>query len=148
MIKHDVSIRILIGVIIFLLVCGITGKAQAQVLYPYPFLGFNPYFLPYNAFPFPYASPVMPAYPFIGAPVLAPPLPTSRIGAATLIITNPTAGTVSVINPTVATVPTVTTASPPPLLSLLGTIYASALYEGPLSTANPLLFALLQNLFL
>lgn len=44
------------------------------------------------------------------------------------------------LNPTV-------TASPPLLLSILGILYSSALYEGALSTENPLLFALLQNFF-
>ena len=148
MIRENIQSRVLIVVIIFLLVIGIAGKVKAQGFYPYPFLGLNPFFTSYPAFPFAYAPPIFPVNPFIGAPLVAPPAPLSRIGAATIIVTNPTAGTVSVINPTVATAPTVTTASPPPLLSLLGTIYASALYEGALSTANPLLFALLQNLFL
>jgi hypothetical protein len=58
---------------------------------------------------------------------------------------------VSVINPTVAAAPTVTptaVAAPTPLLSILAPLYASLLYNSPLTTANPLLNALLQTVFL
>jgi hypothetical protein len=133
----------------FVLICGIAGQTEAQWLFPInPYLGVNPYFLSYYP-PFPYYLPpaAIAPYPF-SSPLLAPPVPT-RVGAATLIITNPTAGTatLTVVNPTV-TAPTAVAASPPPLLSLLATLYSSALYEGLLSTANPLLFATLQSLFL
>ena len=149
MFKHNSSISFVIGVIIFVLICGVAGQARAQWLYPLnPYLGINPYFLSYPPLPYYYSPAAITPYPSFISPLLASPVLPPRIGAATLIITNPTAGTVSVINPTVAAAPTVTTASPPQLLSLLGTLYASALYEGLLSTANPLLFALLQNLFM
>jgi len=145
MLKHRYAILLLLGIVILFLTFGMVTQAQAQWFYPY----YNPFFGPYSRLSFGFYPPVMPVYPFLGAPVVAPPLP-SRVGAATIIITNPTAGTVSVLNPTVASVPTVTAAvaSPPPLLSLLATVYSTALYEGALSTENPLLFALLQNLFL
>ena len=152
MIKHDHLIYFLVFMIMFALVCSIAGQAKAQWWYPFnPYLGFNPYFLPYSPLPYAFYPTFIAPYPFMSAPVLTPP-PT-RVGAATLIITNPTAGTaaVTVINPTVASVPAVATAvapSPTPLLSLLATLYSSALYEGLLSTANPLLFATLQYLFL
>ena len=149
----DNLIYVLIGMLVLAIVCGFAAEGMSQApFYPIvnPGFGVNPYLYPFAAFPPIFPSPALlplsyPAFPLNSAPAFSP---FPRIGAATIIITDPTAGTVSVINPTVAAVPTVTTASPPPLLSLLGTLYASALYEGPLSTANPLLFALLQNLFL
>jgi len=148
MFNRSRTIKVLVCIFILLLVTGMAVVAQAQ--FYNPLLGLNPFFFPYYPqLSFSYYPPVIPSYPLIGAPVFAPPLPVSRLGAATIIVTNPTAGTVSVINPAVASVPAVpTAAAPAPLLSLLGTIYASALYEGALSTENPLLFALLQNLFL
>jgi hypothetical protein len=148
--KHENSIYVLIGVLILVIVCGFAAEGMSQVpFYPPPYIGwgFNPFLNPFAIAPIGSYFPLLssPQIPLYSAPAVSP---FSRIGAATIIVTNPTAGTVSVINPTVATTPTVTTASPPPLLSLLATVYASALYEGALSTANPLLFALLQNLFL
>ena len=141
----------LICIVMVFMICGLAAEAIAQAPYLYPFWGFGPFGYGYGAFPriapisglFP---PRYPALPYYSAPSLSA---FPRVGAATIIVTNPTAGTVSVINPAAAT-PTVVAApaSPPPLLSLLATIYTSALYEGALSTANPLLFALLQNLFL
>ncbi|MGA1843613.1 MAG: hypothetical protein ACMUIS_03515 [bacterium] len=144
---RDGIIPILIGVMLFLVVCGLAGNGECQFYYPY--FGFYPYFAPYPPIPFGLTFPIVPSYPFMSSPALVPPLPT-RVGAATIIVTNPTAGTVSVLNPTVAapTVTTTATAAPPPLLSILGTLYSSLLYEGLLSTANPLLFATLQYLFL
>jgi hypothetical protein len=150
MINRNSLIQLLISLMVLFIVFSIAGQAQAQWLYPFnPYLGFNPYFFSYPTLPYAFSPPVFMPYPFFGAPVLTPPLP-SRVGAATIIVTNPTAGTVSIINPTVASVPAATVAapSPTPLLSLLATIYTSALYEGLLSTANPLLFATLQTLFL
>ncbi|MGA1796890.1 MAG: hypothetical protein ACMUIL_13630 [bacterium] len=141
----------LICIAMVFMVCGLATEGTAQVPYLYPFWGFGAFGYPFGAFPpvapvsrlFPLSYPALPYY--------SPPSLSAfpRIGAATIIVTNPTAGTVSVINPTVAA-PTLTAApaSPPPLLSLLATVYTSALYEGALSTENPLLFALLQNLFL
>ena len=149
MLDRSRTIQVFICIFILLLISGIAGMAQAQ--FYNPFLGLNPFFFPYYPaqLSIGFYPPVLPSYPLIGAPAFAPPLPVSRLGAATIIVTNPTAGTVSVINPTVASVPAVpTAAAPAPLFSLLGTVYASALYEGALSTENPLLFALLQNLFL
>ena len=141
------SIYILVGIMVLLILGSFVTEAMAQNPF-FPFWGFNPY--PYYFGFIPPVPPTLAYFPPVYAPnpVMAYP-PLTRAGAATIIITNPTAGTVTVLNPTVAA-PTVVTAapSPPPLLSLLGTIYASALYEGALSTANPLLFALLQNLFL
>jgi len=152
MINRNALIRILISLMVLFIVFSIAGQAQAQWFYPlnpYPFLGFNPYFFSYPTLPYAFSRPAFTPYPFFGAPAFTSPLLT-RVGAATIIVTNPTAGTVSVINPTVASIPaaTVAVASPPPLLSLLATLYSSALYEGLLSTANPLLFATLQTLFL
>jgi hypothetical protein len=154
MVSKKAFISIFICIIVMFLVCGMAGNAQSQV-YPFnPFLAFNPYLFSFPPLPSAYAPSIFPAYPSLlnaASLVPVPPVLTPRIGAATIIIANPTAGTVTVVNPTVATAPAVaTTVAPasPPLLSLLGTIYASALYEGLLSTANPLLFALLQNLFL
>jgi len=151
--KYDSSIYVLIGVLTLVLICGFAAEGMSQVpFYPPAYLGWgiNPYLYPFAVIPtIAPSTPFLPlSYPtnlFYSAPAFSP---FPRVGAATIIVTNPTAGTVSVINPTVTSAPTATTASPPPLLSLLGTIYASALYEGALSTANPLLFALLQNLFL
>jgi hypothetical protein len=152
---HDSSIYVLILVATLIILCSFATEsmAQAPFLFPqympwginsfmYPFAPIPPAIIPPAAF-FPISYPTIPYY---NAPVFSP---LTRVGAATIIVTNPTAGTVSVINPAVATAPTVPAAtSPAPLLSLLATVYASALYEGALSTANPLLFALLQNLFL
>ena len=151
---HDSSIYVLILLATLIILCSFATESMAQG----PFL--FPQYLPWgiNSFMYPFA----PIPPAITAPAFFPlsyPMvpyynarvfsPLTRVGAATIIVTNPTAGTVSVINPAVATAPTVPAAtSPAPLLSLLATVYASALYEGALSTANPLLFALLQNLFL
>ncbi|MGA1845105.1 MAG: hypothetical protein ACMUIS_11140 [bacterium] len=141
----------LICIAMVFMFCGLATEGIAQVPYLYPFWGFSTFGYPFGAFPpvAPVSGLFPPSYPAL--PYYSPPSISAfpRIGAATIIVTNPTAGTVSVINPTVAA-PTVATApaSPPPLLSLLATIYTSALYEGALSTANPLLFALLQNLFL
>ena len=151
--KFDNLTYFLIGILTLVLVCGFAAEVISQIpFYPPVYLGWgiNPYLYPYAVIPTitPSSAYLPLSYPtnlFYSAPAFSP---FPRVGAATIIVTNPTAGTVSVINPTVASVPTATTASPPPLLSLLGTIYASALYEGALSTANPLLFALLQNLFL
>ena len=144
--RYNKSIYVLIGIMVLLILCSFVTEAMAQGFNPFWGYNFYPYYL--RAIP---PFPTAPAYyPQIYAPSpLLAYSPLSRVGAATIIVTNPTAGTVSVLNPAVAT-PTVVTAapSPPPLLSLLATIYASALYEGALSTANPLLFALLQNLFL
>jgi hypothetical protein len=146
---------ILILVAVLIIFCGFASEGTAQVPFWFPQFvpwGFNPFLYPSSPIPqvFPSAAPLPITYPPIPYYSLPAFSPLTRVGAATIIISNPTAGTVSVINPTVASTPAVTvaSASPPPLLSLLGTIYASALYEGPLSTANPLLFALLQNLFL
>ena len=151
---HDRSIYVLILVATLIILCSFATKgiAQSPFLFPqYVPWGINSFIYPFAAIPPALTSPPFfpisyPAVPYYNAPVFSP---LTRIGAATIIVTNPTAGTVSVINPAVATAPTVpTAAAPAPLLSLLATVYASALYEGALSTANPLLFALLQNLFL
>ncbi|MEW6379152.1 MAG: hypothetical protein AB1611_06050 [bacterium] len=96
-------------------------------------------------------------------PVPYPTLPGMRAPHATIILStgitavSPTTGTLVIGAPTVVTpttvptvvstaVPTVTTAAPAPLISILGILYASALYESPLSVANPLLFAYLSSL--
>lgn len=146
---------ILILMAVFIILCGLAteGTAQVPFLYPqYVQWGMNPFLYPFSSIPqiFPSTAPSLigyPPIPYYGLPVFSP---LNRVGAATIIISNPTAGIVSVINPAVASTPGVPVAStsPPPLLSLLATIYASALYEGALSTANPLLFDLLQGLFL
>jgi len=143
---RDGIIPILIVVMLFIVVCGLPGHGGCQFFNPY--FGFYPFYAPYPMIPFGLTLPPLPRYPFISSPALVPPLPT-RVGAATIIVTNPTAGTVSVLNPTVAA-PTLTATAPapPPLLTILGTLYSSLLYEGLLSTANPLLFATLQYLFL
>ncbi|MGA1843923.1 MAG: hypothetical protein ACMUIS_05115 [bacterium] len=152
MMRHDRELAVLLCVLFLCLVFGMCGSSFAQYPYPFnPFFTYNPYYYPYLSLPFaPY--PLIPTSPFPASPLIsALSLPAPRIGAATIIVTNPTAGTVSVLNPTVASAPvlnTAVTASPPPLLSILGIIYTSALYEGALSTENPLIFALLQNLFL
>ena len=151
---YNRSMYILIAVMALIIVFGFATKGAAQPWGPFGnYYGWGyPY---YNYFPsLGFSRFASPTVPFIPAPApyitpfIIPPMvsPLSRIGAATIIVTDPTAGTVSVINPTVAAVPTVAS-TPAPLLSLLATVYASALYEGALSTANPLLFALLQNLF-
>ena len=62
-------------------------------------------------------------------------------------------GGTTAVTPVVATTPVTTPAvitppAPAPLLSILAILYASALYEGALSTANPLLFAYLSSLVL
>ncbi|MGA1792203.1 MAG: hypothetical protein ACMUIM_12005 [bacterium] len=151
---HDSSIYALILLVTLIILCSFAteGMAQAPLFFPqYVPWGINSFMYPFAPIPptitvpafFP---PSYPTIPYYNAPVFSP---LTRVGAATIIVTNPTAGTVSVINPAVATTPAVPAAtSPAPLLSLLATVYTSALYEGALSTANPLLFALLQNLFL
>ena len=151
---HERSIYVLILVATLIILCGFAteGMAQAPILFPqYVPWGINSFIYPFAAIPPTITAPAYYPIGYPAAPYFNPPVfsPLTRVGAATIIVTNPTAGTVSVINPAVATTPTVpTAASPAPLLSLLATVYASALYEGALSTANPLLFALLQNLFL
>jgi len=67
------------------------------------------------------------------------------IGANTVLAPQ-TAVTAPAVVASVPTLPTVVNPTPAPLFSLLAIIYASALYEGALSTANPLLFAYLQTL--
>ncbi|MGA1792202.1 MAG: hypothetical protein ACMUIM_12000 [bacterium] len=67
------------------------------------------------------------------------------IGANT-VLGPQTALTAPAVVASVPTTPTVVNPAPAPLFSLLAIIYASALYEGALSTANPLLFAYLQTL--
>ena len=67
------------------------------------------------------------------------------IGANTVLAPQ-TAATAPAVVASVPTTPTVVNPQPAPLFSLLAIIYASALYEGALSTANPLLFAYLQTL--
>ena len=152
MMRHDRELVVLLCVLLLCLVFGMNGSSFAQYPYPFnPLFTYNPFYYPYPPAPFSF-SPLIPTYPFPASPLISPlSYPAPRIGAATIILTNPTAGTVSVLNPTVASAPvlnTAVTASPPPLLSILGIVYTSALYEGALSTANPLLFALLQSLFL
>jgi len=153
---QDSSIYVLILVATLVILCSFVteGMAQAPFLFPqYMPWGINSFIYPFAPIPPALTSPAFfpipisyPTIPYYNSPVFSP---LTRVGAATIIVTNPTAGTVSVINPAVATTPAVPAAtSPAPLLSLLATVYASALYEGALSTANPLLFALLQNLFL
>ena len=141
---------IVIAIMALLIIFSLATEGMSQVPYPFPFLGINPYFPIFPpVFPPPVLSPpVYPSFPYV-----SPTLPSifPRVGAATIIITNPTAGTVSVINPTVAAVPAVANTavtSPTPLLSVLAPLYASLLYNSPLTTANPLLNALLQTLFL
>ena len=67
------------------------------------------------------------------------------IGANT-VLGPQTALTAPAVVASVPTTPTIINPTPAPLFSLLAIIYASALYEGALSTANPLLFAYLQTL--
>ncbi|MGA1840225.1 MAG: hypothetical protein ACMUIU_06320 [bacterium] len=151
----DSVIHILILVAIMIIVFGLAseGTAQGPFLFPQYFQwGINPLLYPFSPIPqiFPSTAPLTMGYPPIPYSSMPAFSPLTRVGAATIIVSNPTAGIISVINPTVASTPTVpvVSTSPPPLLSLLATIYASALYEGALSMANPLLFALLQSLFL
>jgi hypothetical protein len=154
--KKDKSFYVLISVAVLIIFFGLikVGMAQAPSFFsPYVPWGINSYMYPFPFAPIPSVTPptvFFPAsypapIPYFNSPAFSP---LTRVGAATIIISNPTAGTVSVVNPTVASTPAVTATAPAPLLSLLATIYSSALYEGLLSTANPLLFALLQNLFL
>ncbi|MEW6379150.1 MAG: hypothetical protein AB1611_06040 [bacterium] len=109
-------------------------------------------------YPYPYFSPVPPVYAPVPPPLFVPPyidpvlaaslpIPVTRAPAATIIITNPTTGVVSVT--TVAPPAATTTASVSPIVSGLVSLYAQALYSpAALSTANPLLFAVLSNLFI
>lgn len=157
--RHDRLIYVLICVMILTIICGIATEGMSQSWYPgYYGWGFNPYYLPILPEYFGFLPPpvILSPQKFIN-PLFSPPVISSvpRIAAATIIILNPTAATpvVTIINPTVTAVPTVTAAtapaSPSPLLSLLVTNYVSALYAPALlTTANPLLSALLQNLFL
>ncbi|MGA1864295.1 MAG: hypothetical protein ACMUHX_04465 [bacterium] len=141
---------IILAIMVLLIIFSFATEGMSQLLYPFPFLGINPYF---PIFPPVFPPPVLAPPVFSSFPYVSPTLPSilPRVGAATIIITNPTAGTVSVINPTVAAVPTITTtpvAAPTPLLSVLAPLYASLLYESPLTSANPLLNAVLQTIFL
>lgn len=141
---------IVIVIMVLLIIFSLATEGVSQVPYLYPFLGINPYF---PIFPPVFPPPVLSPTVYSPFPYVTPTLPSilPRVGAATIIITNPTAGTVSVINPTVAAAPTVAptaVAAPTPLLSILAPLYASLLYESPLTTANPLLNALLQTVFL
>ena len=131
-----------------------------------PYFYVNPYFsfapvTPWIPSPFTPPSLLFPAPQYFPSPV--PTLPLVRYPQATIILStgitavSPTAGALVVGAPTVVSPPTttsvistvapaVTATTPAPLLSLLSIIYASALYEGLLSTANPLLFAYLSTL--
>ncbi|MBN2372504.1 hypothetical protein JXL19_01780 [bacterium] len=149
--RYNLSVYVLTSVMALIILCVFSTSGFAQPWGPFGnYYGWGyPYYSYFSLPAFPrFGAPFFPApAPYI-TPFTIPPVvsPLSRIGAATIIVTNPTAGTVSVVNPAVATAPAVAS-TPAPLLSLLATIYASALYEGALSTANPLLFALLQTLF-
>lgn len=139
----------LIGIIALFILFSIAPQGISQVPF-FPFYwGMNPYLPWISPVPIsPLLAPIYSPLTYFPTPVFSP---LSRVGAATIIITNPTAGTVSIINPTVAAAPVVTAVAPPapaPLLSVLAPLYASLLYESPLTTANPLLNALLQNIFL
>ena len=124
----------------------------------------NPY-IPYSPFmPLAYTPVLPPPLPLF--PVPYAPIPVSRAPQATIILSSgitavsPTAGVVvigapTVVTPTtaptiVSTVPTTTTtAAPAPLLSILVSLYATAIYSPtPLSVANPLLFAYISSLIL
>lgn len=108
-----------------------------------------------------YAPMLPPPLPLFPAPFPIAPVPFIRTPAATIILStgltavSPTTGALvvgapTVVSPTVVTtaVPTVTTAAPAPLFGTLASLYASALYESPLSVANPLLFAYLTTILI
>lgn len=116
--------------------------------------------VPYPVF-MPWAQ--VPPFQFLPAPII--PIPYARSPHATIIISpgitavSPTAGVVvigapTVVSPTtaatiVSTTPTTTApAAPAPLFSILATLYSSAVYDSPLSIANPLLFAYLSTLII
>ncbi|MCL6584663.1 MAG: hypothetical protein K6U11_13660 [bacterium] len=124
-----------------------TGAAQVPYFFPW---SANPYFYPIVPI---YAPPVPPPffiqpYPYFIDPIAAPV--TRAPAATTIIITNPTTGTVSVTTVAPATTAAATTtATVSPIVSTLASLYAQALYSpAAISTANPLLFAVLSNLFI
>jgi hypothetical protein len=139
------KLRYGLAMLCFILIFSFSSKSMAQSFFPY-----NPYPALWTTSP--WYVPPLPVYaPVLPSPLLAPPapVPVTRYPAATIIITNPTAGTATVN--TVAPAPATTTSligTYTPLVSTLATLYTSALYNSPLSVANPLLFAVLSNLFI
>ncbi|MGA1843670.1 MAG: hypothetical protein ACMUIS_03800 [bacterium] len=135
------------------------GMGQYAGVSYYPFFPAVPFLFPVPYYGIPVAIP----FPRM-VPAPAPLTTYQRSPNATIIIpTGITAvgtapgvfviGGTTAVSPVVAsasvTAPTVTTPpAPSPLLSILAVLYASALYDGPLSTANPLLFAYLTQLTL
>jgi|GEM_PF-1880450 len=122
-------------------------KGACQFLYP-PLV---PFYAPVPIYPAPIFYPIAPI-PYIRAPqatiILSTGITAVSPTAGSLVIGAPTVVTPTTTTTVVSTTVPTTTAAPAPLLGILGVLYASALYESPLSVANPLLFGYLSTLLL